>query len=188
MKIRGYRIELEEIEAVLNRHPDLERAVVEVREDQPGDKRIVAFIVPHPRNRLGLVEFREQLRRQLPAHMIPSLFIELEALPLTANGKVDRRALRVAADSRASKVELTSEYLAPRDATEQTLADIWGEILHVKDVGVHDNFFELGGHSLLATQLVSRVQSLFQITLPLLEVFARPTIAGLAEAITQSAG
>ena len=183
VKIRGYRIELEEIEAILNRHPDLERAVVEVREDQPGDKRIVAFLVPHPHNRLGIVQFREQLSRLLPAHMIPSLFIELETLPLTANGKVDRRALRVAADSRASKVELTSEYLAPRDATEQMLAHIWSEILHIKDVGVHDNFFELGGHSLLATQLVSRVQALFRITLPLLQVFTRPTIAGLADAI-----
>ncbi|HET6846195.1 MAG TPA: amino acid adenylation domain-containing protein, partial [Anaerolineales bacterium] len=99
VKIRGYRIELEEIEAVLNRHPDLECAVVEVREDQPGDKRIVAFMVPRPNNRLGLVQLREQLRSQLPAHMIPSTFIELEALPLTANGKVDRRALRVAGDS-----------------------------------------------------------------------------------------
>ena len=188
VKIRGYRIELEEIEAVLNRHPDLQRAVVEVREDQPGDKRIVAFIVPHPHNGLGLVQFREQLRRLLPAHMIPSSFIELEALPLTANGKVDRRALRVAADSRDSKVELTSEYLAPRDATEQTLAHIWSEILYVKDVGVHDNFFELGGHSLLATQLVSRVQALFRITLPLLQVFAKPTIATLADAIRKAQG
>ncbi len=188
VKIRGYRIELEEIEAVLNRHPDLARAVVEVREDQPGDKRIVAFIIPHAHNRLGLVQLREQLRGLLPAYMIPSLFIELEALPLTANGKVDRRALRVAADSRASKVELTSEYLAPRDATEQMLAHIWSEILYVKDVGVHDNFFELGGHSLLATQLVSRVQSLFRITLPLLEIFARPTIAGLADAIIKAQG
>ncbi len=186
VKIRGYRIELEEIEAVLNRHPDLDRAVVEVREDQPGDKRIVAFVVPRPQNRLGLVQLREQLRKQLPAHMIPSGFIELESLPLTANGKVDRRALRVADDSRASKVDLTSEYLAPRTSTEQVLADIWGEILHLKDVGVGDNFFELGGHSLLATQLVSRVQSLFQITLPLRQVFERPTIATLADVITQA--
>lgn len=188
VKIRGYRIELEEIEAVLNRHPDLERAVVEVREDQPGDRRIVAFMVPRPNNRLGLTQLREQLRRQLPAHMIPSSFVELEALPLTANGKVDRRALRVALDSRAGKVELTSEYLAPRDATEQMLAHIWGEILHVTDVGVQDNFFELGGHSLLATQLVSRVQALFRVTLPLRQVFARPTIATLADAIRQTQG
>ncbi len=186
VKIRGYRIELEEIEAVLNRHPDLERAVVEVREDQPGDKRIVAFMVPRPNNRLGLVQLREQLRSHLPAHMIPSTFIELETLPLTANGKVDRKALQVAADGRASKVELTSEFLAPRTPTEQVLADIWGEILQLKDVGVHDHFFELGGHSLLATQLVSRVQSLFQITLPLRQVFERPTIATLAEVITQT--
>ncbi|ULA67915.1 MAG: Putative Multi-domain non-ribosomal peptide synthetase [Nitrospira sp.] len=186
VKIRGYRIELEEIEAVLNRHPDLERAVVEVREDQPGDKRIVAFMVPRPNNRLGLVQLREQLRSHLPAHMIPSTFIELETLPLTANGKVDRKALQVAADSRASKIELTSEFLAPRTPTEQVLADIWGEILQLKDVGVHDHFFELGGHSLLATQLVSRVQSLFQITLPLRQVFERPTIATLAEVITQA--
>ena len=186
VKIRGYRIELEEIEAVLNRHPDLERAVVEVREDQPGDKRIVAFMVPRPNNRLGLVQLREQLRSQLPAHMIPSTFIELETLSLTVNGKVDRKALQVAADSRASKVELTSEFLAPRTPTEQVLADIWGEILQLKDVGVHDHFFELGGHSLLATQLVSRVQSLFRITLPLRQIFERPTIATLAEVITQT--
>ena len=185
VKIRGYRIELEEIEAVLNRHPGLERAVVEVREDQPGDKRIVAFMVVRQNTRLGLVQLREQLRSHLPAHMIPSTFIELETLPLTANGKVDRRALQVAADSRASKVELTSEFLAPRTPTEQVLADIWGEILQLKDVGVHDNFFELGGHSLLATQLVSRVQSLFRITLPLRQVFERPTIATLAEVINQ---
>ncbi len=186
VKIRGYRIELEEIEAVLNRHPDLERAVVEVREDQPGDKRIVAFMVARPNTRLGLVQLREQLRSHLPAHMIPSTFIELESLPLNANGKVDRRALQVAADSRASKVELTSEFIAPRTPTEQVLADIWGEILQLKDVGVHDNFFELGGHSLLATQLVSRVQSLFRITLPLRQVFERPTIATLAEVIKQA--
>ncbi|HMZ97947.1 MAG TPA: amino acid adenylation domain-containing protein [Nitrospira sp.] len=186
VKIRGYRIELEEIEAVLNRHQDLERAVVEVREDQPGDKRIVAFMVPRPNNRLGLVQLREQLRSQLPAHMIPSTFIEMETLPLTVNGKVDRKALQVAADSRASKVELTSQYLAPRTPTEQVLADIWGEILQLKDVGVHDHFFELGGHSLLATQLVSRVQSLFRITLPLRQIFERPTIATLAEVITQA--
>lgn len=186
VKIRGYRIELEEIEAVLNRHPDLERAVVEVREDQPGDKRIVAFMVPRPNNRLGLVQLREQLRSHLPAHMIPSAFIELEVLPLTANGKVDRKALQVAADSRASKIELTSEFVAPRTPTEQVLADIWGEILQLKDVGVHDHFFELGGHSLLATQLVSRVQSLFRITLPLRQVFERPTIATLAEVIAQT--
>lgn len=186
VKIRGYRIELEEIEAVLNRHPDLERAVVEVREDQPGDKRIVAFMVPRPNARLGLAELREQLRGHLPAHMMPSAFIELDRLPLTANGKVDRKALQVAADSRASKVELTSEFLAPRTPTEQVLADIWGEILQLRDVGVHDHFFELGGHSLLATQLVSRVQSLFRITLPLRQVFERPTIARLAEVITQT--
>ncbi|MBS0172290.1 MAG: amino acid adenylation domain-containing protein [Nitrospira sp.] len=183
VKIRGFRVELEEIEAVLNRHPDLERAVVEVREDQPGDKRIVVFMVPRPNNRLGLLQLREQLRSHLPAHMIPSTFIELEALPLTVNGKVDRRALQVAADSRASKVELTSTYLAPRTPTEQVLADIWGEILQLKDVGVHDNFFELGGHSLLATQLVSRVQALFRMALPLRQVFERPTIATLAEVI-----
>lgn len=186
VKIRGFRVELEEIEAVLNRHPDLERAVVEVREDQPGDKRIVAFMVPRPTNRLGLGQLREQLRAQLPAHMIPSTFIELEALPLTVNGKVDRRALLVAADSRASKVDLTSTYLAPRTPLEQVLADIWGEILHLKDVGVHDNFFELGGHSLLATQLVSRVQALFRITVPLRQVFERPTIATLAEVVKDS--
>ncbi len=188
VKIRGYRIELEEIEAVLNRHPDLERAVVEVREDQPGDKRIVAFMVLRPQSRLGLEQLREQLRRQLPAHMIPSSFIELEALPLTANGKVDRRALSVAADSRASKVDVTSRFVAPRNSTEQVLADIWGEILHLKDVGVQDNFFELGGNSLLATQLVSRVHALFRTSLPLRRVFETPTIATLAEAIGQTRG
>lgn len=183
VKIRGYRIELEEIEAVLNRQPEFEQAVVELREDQPGDKRIAAFLVPRPDSRLGLVQLRERLRNQLPAHMIPSSFTELEALPKTPNGKVDRQALRVALDSRASKVDVTADYVAPRTAAEQLLAHIWGEILHVKDVGIHDNFFELGGHSLLATQLVSRVQSLFQVRLPLRRVFDTPTIATLADVI-----
>jgi amino acid adenylation domain-containing protein len=188
VKMRGYRIELEEIEALLNRQPEISQAVVEVREDQPGDKRIAAFLVPRPDARLGVAQLRERLKSHLPAYMIPSSFTELGALPRTANGKVDRQALRVAMDSRASKVELTAAYVPPRTVTEQMLAHVWGEILHVKDIGVHDNFFELGGHSLLATQLVSRLQSLFQVRLPLRRVFETPTVATLAEIIEAETG
>ena len=184
-KIRGHRIELEEIESVLETHAEIGGVAVEVREDLPGDKRLVAFIITAPGSTLSVDHLRGFLKEQLPDYMIPSAFVELEALPLTPNGKIDRKALQAPADSRAGILHLKTEYVAPRNPTEQLLAHIWGEILDIKDVGVHDNFFELGGHSLLATQMFSRLRSLFRVEPPLRAVFETPTIAGLAQWLTE---
>ena len=185
VKIRGYRIELDALESMLGSHPDILQVAVDMREDLPGDKRLVAFIVPRPGSNLNITRLKLDLKEIIPGYMIPSAFVELEALPKTSHGKLDRRAIHVALDSRASKLDVTSAYMAPRDATEALLAQIWGEILHVRDVGIHDNFFELGGNSLLATQLVSRVQSLVRATVPLRLVLESPTIASLAQLIHQ---
>ncbi|MGQ0809754.1 MAG: amino acid adenylation domain-containing protein [Nitrospiraceae bacterium] len=180
VKIRGHRIELGEIETALATHAGVREAVVEVREELPGDKRLVAFVVAAPQSALSVEQLRLFLRERLPDYMIPSAFVELDTLPLTPNGKVDRKALQAPATSRARIPHLTSQYVAPRDPTEQLLAQLWGEILDLKDVGVHDNFFELGGHSLLATQLFSRLRPLFQREPPLRVLFETPTIADLS--------
>jgi amino acid adenylation domain-containing protein len=181
VKIRGHRIELEEIESVLETHPEIRAVTVEVREDLPGDKRLVAFVVTASGSALNVNHLRAFLKEQLPDPMIPSAFVELDALPLTPNGKIDRKALQAPVNSRAGLLHLKTEYVAPRNPTEQLLAHVWGEILDIKDVGVHDNFFELGGHSLLATQMFSRLRSLFHVEPPLRAVFETPTIAGLAQ-------
>ncbi|HET6676075.1 MAG TPA: amino acid adenylation domain-containing protein, partial [Nitrospiraceae bacterium] len=186
VKIRGHRIELEEIECVLASHPDLLQAAVEVREDMPGDKRLVAFIVSRPGSSLGVGRLTQDLKHTLPPYMVPSTFVEMPALPRTEHGKLDRRALHVARDSRATHYDLTSVYVPPRNTTEEMLAQIWSEILYVRDVGIHDNFFELGGNSLLATQLVSRMRPLFKQEVPLRLVFEAPTIANLSRLIGRS--
>src|SRR5438128_549749 len=181
VKIRGHRIELEEIESVLESHPAIRRVAVEVREDLPGDTRLFAFLVTAPGSALNVSHLRAFLKEQLPDSMIPSAFVEVDALPLTPNGKIDRKALQAPINSRAGLLHLKTEYVAPRNPTEQLLAHVWSEILDIKDVGVHDNFFELGGHSLLATQMFSRLRSLFHVEPPLRTVFETPTIAGLAQ-------
>ena len=184
VKVRGHRIELEEIESVLETHPEIRGAAAEVREDLPGDSRLVAFIVTAPGSTLSVNHLRGFLKEHLPDHMIPSAFVELDALPLTPNGKIDRKALQAPVNSRAGVLNLKTEYVAPRNHAEQLLAHVWGEILDIRDVGVHDNFFELGGHSLLATQMFSRLRSLFHTEPPLQAVFETPTIAGLAQWLT----
>src|SRR6185503_13956225 len=125
-------------------------------------------------------ELRGLLKSQLPAYMMPSAFVVLETMPLTPNGKVDRRALPVPAHSRP---ETLTGFIAPRTTTEQSLATVWSEVLKLESIGVDDNFFELGGHSLLATRLISKVRELFQVEIPLRRLFETPTIAGLAESI-----
>jgi len=184
VKIRGYRIELQEIESVLEAHPEIRVAAVEAREELPGDRRLVAFLVSAPGSALSVNQLRAFLKEQLPDYMIPAAFVELDALPLTSSGKIDRKALHAPVNSRAGVLNLKTEYVAPRNHTEQLLAHVWGEILDISDVGVHDNFFELGGHSLLATQMFSRLRSLFQTEPPLRAVFETPTIAGLAQWLT----
>ncbi len=182
VKVRGFRIELGEIEAVLREVPRVKDVIVLVREDIPGEKRLTAYLVcddPKP----SVAELRDKLSRQLPDYMVPTAFVFLEAMPLTPNGKIDRRALPKPELDRSMA---QSEYVAPRDETEEKLCAIVGDLLHLDKVGIHDNFFELGGHSLLATQFMSRLRTDFQVELPLLTLFEKPTVAQLAEEIAKA--
>ena len=177
VKIRGFRIELGEIEALLNQNEDVQSACVIAREDNPGDKRLVAYLVPQPEIILTIDEIRQFLKAKLPDYMVPNAFVILEALPLTPNGKIDRRALPV------PDLQSQGEYIAPRNPIEEKMAQIWAEVLKLKRVSIEDNFFELGGHSLLATQAISRLQETFEIVLPLRYLFESPTIAQLSAVI-----
>jgi amino acid adenylation domain-containing protein len=179
VKVRGYRIELGEVEAALNSHETVGQCVVVVREDEPGDKRLVAYVVAAGAE-VSASELREHLKAGLPEYMVPSAFVLLDELPLTLNGKVDRKALPVPDSSAASSAE---DYVAPRDPVEEVIAGVWAEVLRVERVGVRDNFFDLGGHSLLATQVVSRVRQLLQVELPLRSLFEGPTVEALAEQV-----
>jgi amino acid adenylation domain-containing protein len=181
VKIRGFRIELGEIEAVLNQNIDVQTSCVIIREDTPGDKYLVAYIVAHYERIPMISELRQFLSSKLPLYMVPQAFVFLESLPLTTNRKVDRRALP-APDKIGNRRD---QYVAPRNGIEEMLVQIWTEILKVEQVGIYDNFFEIGGHSLLATQLVSRVRSLFKIELPLRSLFGAATVAELAHLIGQ---
>lgn len=182
VKIRGYRVELEEIEMVLAQYPAIDRVVVVVREDEPGEQRLVAYVVPAKEAMLPANELRSFLSEKLPAYMVPSAFVLLKELPLTPNGKVDRRALPTPEQARP---QLAATFVAPRTPVEERLAGIWMELLRLEQVGIYDNFFDLGGHSLLATQLMSRLRDAFQVEPPLRQFFAAPTIAELAVVITQ---
>jgi non-ribosomal peptide synthetase component F len=183
VKIRGFRIELGEIEAALSAHPAVNEAVVIAREDKPGDKRVVAYLVLNGEQTPGTGELRAFVKDKLPDYMVPSAFTILEALPLTPSGKVDRRALPAPERDGLEPVE---GFAAPRSPVEETLAHIWAQVLDVERVGIHDNFFHLGGHSLLAIQIVSRVREAFKIDLPLRRIFETPTIADLSVGIVQS--
>jgi amino acid adenylation domain-containing protein len=180
VKVRGFRIELGEIEAVLASHPRVQEAVVIARADARGGRRLDAYVVPRPQETTGTDELRAFLTAKLPEYMVPSAFVVLAALPVTPNGKVDRRALP-APDTAA--LAGAGAYVAPRDATEERVAEIWAAVLGVGRVGVHDNFFELGGHSLLATQINTRLRDAFGVEVPLRDLFQSPTVARLAEAV-----
>ncbi|WP_063748729.1 non-ribosomal peptide synthetase, partial [Chondromyces apiculatus] len=175
VKIRGFRIELGEIESVLGLHPSVRTCVVVAREDVPGDKRLVAYVVP-VESGASASAYREHLRAKLPDYMIPAAFVVLDALPLTPSGKVDRKALP-APDGR---LEDALAFVAPRTPVEEILAGIWALLLGLDRVGVQDNFFELGGHSLLATQVSARLRTVLGVELPLRVLFEAPTVAGLA--------
>jgi amino acid adenylation domain-containing protein len=180
VKIRGFRIELGEIEAAINRHELVRDVVVVSYEETPGDKRLSAYIVLHEQASATTEEFRDYLSVRLPAYMIPSFFVFMDALPLMQNGKIDKRALPVPTSDRPA---MAQEYVAPRNELEEEIAKLWSEVLRVERIGVYDNFFELGGHSLLAAQLVSRLRYTFNVELPIRSLFDVLTIDGLAIAI-----
>jgi|GEM_PF-401820 len=196
VKIRGFRIETREIEAVLNQHPTVKETVVVAREDKPGDKRLVSYIVAetaitsNPKlsethlnsaqevfNQEVIPQWREYLEERLPEYLLPSGYVILPQLPLTPNGKVDRKALPAPDHT----IYLSTEFVAPETITEKALAEIWTEVLGIEQVGRNDNFFELGGHSLLATQVVSRIRQTLSVELPLQSLFEKPELGSLAE-------
>ncbi|AUB41615.1 Glutamate-1-semialdehyde aminotransferase [Nostoc flagelliforme CCNUN1] len=179
VKIRGFRIELGEIESVLNQHPDVEVNVVVVREDKPGDQRLVAYIVSKSQPDINTSELRAFIQEKLPSYMLPTAFVILDKLPLTPNGKVDRKALPAPGTS----MGLEASFVPPRTPTEQMIVDIWADVLGQEKIGIYDNFFNLGGHSLLATQVISRLREALKIDLPLRSLFENPTVINLVERI-----
>ncbi|MFB6977276.1 amino acid adenylation domain-containing protein [Streptomyces scopuliridis] len=181
VKIRGFRIEPGEIESLLAAHPDVAQAAVLAREDEPGDRRLVAYVVaPEGREAPSVEALREHTAARLPAYMVPAAFVVLPALPLTPNGKIDRKALP------APESTGRTGGRAPRNATEARLRGIFRAVLRDDEVDVEANFFELGGHSLQATKLVSRIRSEFAAELPLRDFFENPTVAGLAVLIDRA--
>ncbi len=178
--MRGFRIELGEIEARLAEHPAVRETAVLAREDGAGDKRLVAYYTGDAE--LTVDSLRAHLAEALPEYMVPVAFVHLEALPLTANGKLDRKALPAPeGDAYGAR-----EYEAPQGETEQTLAAIWAELLKVDQVSRHDNFFELGGHSLLVVKLVLEIKQQFEVELVLQDVFMAPVLSFLAARIVDA--
>ncbi|WP_266169313.1 non-ribosomal peptide synthetase [Dyella subtropica] len=180
VKIRGFRIELGEIEAQLAEHPAVRECAVLAREDSPGDKRLVAYVVAQAHEELSN-DLRAHLAARLPDYMVPAAFVLLDALPLTPNGKLDRNALPVP----EGDAFVRQSYEAPQGEVEQALATLWQDLLGVERVGRHDHFFELGGHSLIAVRLLSRIGQTFNVELPLATLFAQPVLSRLAEALIE---
>ncbi|MEO6238548.1 MAG: amino acid adenylation domain-containing protein [Vicinamibacterales bacterium] len=183
VKIRGYRVELGEIESVLARHPRVRECAVSVRGGSAADKRLVAYLVSRDASSLEPGELSAFLQTHLPGHMVPTQFVSVEQLPLTANGKVDRLALPDVALDRSAAA---GAFVAPRTPAEELLAGIWATLLKLPEIGVNDNFFHLGGHSLIATRVMARVRDAFQVDLPLRRLFDAPTVAQLSAVIEQT--
>jgi aryl carrier-like protein len=185
VKVRGYRIELGEVEAALRNHSAVEDAAVVAQTIGPGEKRLVAYVVPKGGGRVPRRALRNYLSEKLPDYMVPSHFVTLEKLPLTPNGKVDRKALP---DPDASRPELEVLYVSPRDEVERLVASIWQEVLRVDRVGVDDNFFDLGGHSLLVFQVHKRLRERLRRDLLIVELFRHTTVGALAKYLSEGEG
>jgi amino acid adenylation domain-containing protein len=183
VKIRGFRIELGEIESVLRQHAGINETVVVAREDTPGDKRVVAYFVPANSAAPTTAKLRAFLKEKLPEYMLPSVFVMLKSMPLTPNGKVDRRALPAPVQADLAP---QGTFAAPKDSVESRLIQIWEAVLGVRPIGVKDNYFELGGHSLLAVKLMNRIEQAFGKTLPLATLLQAPTVEQLAAMLRQS--
>jgi nonribosomal peptide synthetase DhbF len=179
VKLRGYRIELGEIEAALARAPGAGRVAVIVREDRPGDKRLVAYVVPAEGQQADPAVLRDAVAQVLPDFMLPSAFVLLDSLPLTERGKLDRRALPPPDYSSAAA------YVPPQTELEQIMAGIWADVLGVDRVGRSDDFFDLGGHSLLAVQVKARIRAALELDVPIRAIFTHTGLAGLAAAVEE---
>ena len=184
VKIRGFRIELGEIESALGTHSAVRQVLVMAREAAPGDLRLVAYIVFHDGEDLTASDVRRHLRRDLPEYMIPSLVVALQAMPLTPNGKIDRKVLPAPDGSRDA---LETAFITPRTETERALVAIWEELLKVKPIGVTDDFFNLGGHSLLAVRLMAAMQAQLGYAPAMASLFQHPTISALAALVDGTA-
>ena len=182
VKIRGFRIELGEIESVLTAKPGVKQAVVVAREDERGDKRLIAYLVADQSLSNSSDDLRSYLRQQLPEFMVPAAMVLLPKIPLNPNGKVDRRALP------EPEAVQAREFIAPKNDTEEKVARIWQEVFRRERIGTDENFFELGGHSLLATQVISRIREQFRVELAIRAIFDHPTISGLARAVETFTG
>jgi len=182
IKIRGFRIELGEIEAVLESHAAVREAAVVAREDVPGDKRLVAYVTLQADETASIAELQQHLQQQLPAFMVPSAFVLLEKMPISSNGKLDRRALPA-----PEIIRETSEdaYVEPTSLVQGQLVQIWEELLDVRPIGIKDNFFSLGGHSLLAARLIEKIHQACGKKIALATLFAGPTVEQLAHALTE---
>jgi amino acid adenylation domain-containing protein len=183
VKIRGYRIEIGEVESVLSRCPGVKQAVVVDRLDKAGAKQLMAYIVNNGSHDPTAGDLRDFLKKELPDHMVPSAFAALESLPMTPNGKIDRKALSALDQLRPG---LAGQYVAPRGFEEAVLAGVWADLLGLEEVGVHDSFFELGGHSLLTPAIVTKARELLRVELSLRDIFESPTIAELAECVERA--
>jgi acyl carrier protein len=181
VKVRGFRIELGEVEAALREHDEIDEALVVLREDGAGEQRLVAYVLAKQNGGPALTTagLRRRLKEKLPEYMLPQAFVLLDAFPLTANGKVNHRAL----PEPDTTTEMEKSFIAPRTSVEEQLAAMWSKLLGVEHVGIHDNFFDLGGHSLLLTQMASYLRNSFEIELPLRKLFELTTIAELAAMI-----
>jgi acyl carrier protein len=177
------RIELGEIESVLMSYPLVEQAVVVVIEGGSGQKRLVGYVKLKRDTEATIIELRSHLRQSLPEYMVPSTFVVLQEMPLTPNGKIDRKSLPSPDDARP---ELEQHYVPPTTDTQKAIAQIWSEILGIDEIGIHDNFFDLGGHSLTATRVVARIRTAFAIDLSLAEFFASATIKDVSEIVERN--
>lgn len=183
VKVLGFRVEPGEIENVLSHHTAVREAIVIVQGDGPTERHLVAYIVLHPDGATTTEQLRHFLKQQLPDHMVPALFVFLDVLPLTPSGKINRRALPVPGDD--IRLSFERPFVAPRNAAEQLMGDLWFDVLGIKEVSIYDNFFHIGGHSLKATQLNSRIRSQFDIDLPLTAIFEAPVLVDLVSTVLE---
>jgi acyl-coenzyme A synthetase/AMP-(fatty) acid ligase/acyl carrier protein len=179
VKIRGIRIELGEVRSILSQHPDVRQSAVVAVGDHSGGKRLVAYVAPRAAGTVAAADLRSFLKQKLPDYMIPATFVIMDALPLTASGKINRQGLP-AADYAAEE-----SFVAPRSPVEEGLAAIWAEVLGLERIGVRDDFFELGGHSLAVSQIISRIDERFNLQLPLKSLFDAPTVEEMAVLVAE---